>query len=151
MYNYIGTVTFHSHLEYSTKIKLIKRFKDFISDYLEHTDKTEHTLKYSIEYHKVSKGSKDDDLESPHLHYILTTNKKLPKYRFTSIIKALQQYYGRSQLFLATTMKLTQWEGYILKDVEKNERILGWEHYYVYELKKTDTNVEEELWLDEDF
>lgn len=149
-YHYIGTVTFDPSRDYKRKVKLIERFPLFVSDTLKHTGNTEYVLKYTIEYHKVGQ---EDDPEAPHIHFILSASNRLPKYRFTGMLNGLRQYYGRSQLFLATTMKLAEWSKYIMKDVERNEQKFGLRHCYevtLYSVERDDDALEDIYW-NEDF
>lgn len=131
---FIGTVTFNSYLTYETKCELIKEFPKFMSSYLLHNNRSNYQLHYTVEYHKVDN---EDDPEAPHIHYILYTNTVMSRLRWTSLVKALQQFYGRSQLILATERKLNHYRQYILKDVEKNKDVPApYEHHVITTLTK---------------
>lgn len=139
-YIYIGTVTFNGNLTFEKKKKLINSFPDFLSEYLRHTETSEHRLVYTIEYHKVCPGSKEDDYEAPHVHFILYSNYQIPGYAYRAVLKALKDYYGRSQMSLATSAKYIQWKNYIDKDVQKNNEILQFEHKFEILLTKPKKN-----------
>lgn len=128
---YIGTVTFDgSHLP-EKKFSMIKGFPKFIAGHL--LESKEHELEYTIEYHKVGNI---DDYEAPHIHYILYTTKPICKYRYRAILKALNEIYGRSQLMVATDMKLRQYASYIYKDVLKNEELHRRPHAFRHKVVK---------------
>lgn len=132
MKTYIGTITFKSEYDYKRKCKLIDTFYSRLAPYLDYKKSKEHFLEYSIEYHKVEN---QDDPEAPHIHFILYT-PYLPNYRYNAILSMFRDYYGRAQLINATTLKLRQWEKYLLKDVEQNEKLYNFKHYFKYHLTK---------------
>lgn len=126
-YSYGGTITFNSHWDMKEKTRFIKCIKDFFEKVFYGKD-VSIVLKYAVEYHKVGQ---EDDLEAPHIHFILEVNKKLGKRMYDRILKCLKDV-GRSQFYLMTTLKTKQYTKYIQKDYEKNSQLderQGYKHY----------------------
>lgn len=146
-YYYGSTVTFHSHYDYMQKRRLIENLPKYLIEFIRPTT-SGYTLRISIEYHKVENK---DDYEAPHVHFILETPKRLPKYIFTPLLKYLSERCGRTQLFLMTDMKRESYEKYIQKDKVRLKEELGWEHYYELVLTTVDhPDPDLILWSDTD-
>jgi len=143
-YNYIGTITFNSYHDIARKWRLVDDFANVFNKHLKHTLNSEYILTHSIEYHKVAG---QDDPDAPHIHFILNANVKISKMYFTGIIKMFNEIYGRTQLYLATPMKLRQWTDYITKDVAFNDTNYNRSHYYETRLEPlndtTDADIDE--------
>lgn len=134
---YIGTLTFNSLFTLDMKKQHIAMFHKRMSKLLRHTSKSEYWLRYVIEYHKVGNV---DDPEAPHLHFILYSDRYLSGCVASNILGYLRTI-GRSQFYLATTLKLANYALYIGKDVEKNDSLHGYPHDITVRLEE----VEEEL------
>jgi len=126
-YSYGGTITFNSHWDMKQKTTFIVNIKQFFEEMFYGQD-FQIILKYSVEYHKVGN---EDDLEAPHIHYILEINKKIGKRLFNRILNCLKDI-GRSQFYLMTTLKTQQYSKYILKDYEKNKLLNNQQGYFHY-------------------
>lgn len=130
-YYYGGTLTFHSYYRNEIKDKLIAQFDIDLSTSLLHTIKSKYVLEISKEYHKVDDI---DDLESPHYHFILYSNKIISTSRIAGIQKLLREKYGRSQFMIFSKLKVNQYVNYIKKDNERLMELTGQEHYKKYVL-----------------
>lgn len=130
---YIGTITFNQHYTFERKQNKIKALAKQISQFIDTSKTNKHQLVYTIEYHKVAE---QDDYEAPHIHFIYYTDRYLTKLRFRALQSYLKDSYGRTQFYLATNLKRIQWETYIMKDVEKNNTALGYEHSFQFDLNQ---------------
>lgn len=129
---YGGTITFDPNTLLEDKEKLIQQLPNRLSQHLSHKT-NRYYLCVSREYHKVDG---EDDLEAPHLHFIVYSDGKIPKYRVSAINEMLKIVYGRSNFYMMTTLKTKSYSKYILKDCERLLELTGKSHYY-------ETNLEE--------
>lgn len=100
--SYGGTITFHSHYSLEQKTYYIDNFIRIIQTHLLFNENSEYFIEISKEYHKVEN---QDDLEAPHLHFIITSYNPIAPIRIRAICKMLQELYGRSQFYRMTAMK----------------------------------------------
>jgi len=77
-----------------------------------------------------------DDLEAPHLHFILYSTHGICKERYMGIQKMLRDRCGRSQFYKMTTMKTNDYYRYIQKDSQRLYDTLGISHYFEMNLEK---------------
>lgn len=124
-YAYGGTVTFQPYFTFEKKVSIIKGFKQMFENLLWGST-NDYYLSYTIEYHKVEQ---QDDLQAPHIHFILYCNKPINKMYFRFILDGLKKI-GRSQFYLMTNLKRIQYENYIKKDLDKNNLLNTQQGYY---------------------
>jgi len=130
-FTYGGTITFSSDKDVHDKVRIIDKIPKLFSKLLPHNlqqpSKTQYYLTYSIEYHKVAG---ENDPEAPHVHFILYSHKKLPRYIMMKVEHNFKNMIGRFQFYILTTLKYHQYYDYIRKDIEDNNRIFQKEHFY---------------------
>lgn len=124
LFYYGGTITFDSNYGLERKNKLIDNFHRALADHLCFVN-NEYYLVVTKEYHKVD-GK--DDFDAPHLHFTLTSQRQIPKYRVNSILRFLNSAYGRSQFHRMTKMKYISYLSYINKDCDRLLELTGQSH-----------------------
>lgn len=130
---YGGTITFMSHLDFPQKRRIILSLKDLFEKALWGVT-SDLFLTTIVEYHKVSGV---EDHEAPHIHFILYSSKRLFKYQFNSVVNLFNKSIGRTQFYLMTSIKTSQYLNYILKDIDINcplDNQQGYRHYLEYYL-----------------
>lgn len=159
--SYGGTLTFNPNYSIERKRKLIDEFPKRLASHLNYNVRVKmedgqrqiiipdvnYYLAVAIEYHKVDG---EDDLEAPHIHFILYSEKVLPMYRVRAISAMLKEVYGRSQFYRMTEMKTASYSRYILKDSDRLTEKLGYPHYYEMNLEQSledfDWDIEDEYY-----
>lgn len=124
---YIGTITFSGDLTFKQKTN---RIENLYMHFQQMFSGRYFIIEYMIEYHKIHKGSEEDDLEAPHIHFIAWFEQSFPKKDYQQVLNYMQKNFGRSQFFVGTGAKSQWWhKSYMRKDIEKypnNYKTVKW-------------------------
>lgn len=148
LYQYGGTITFAPHRDFNNKSAIINIFHNITFDTIQRNIPNETwgsiqlALQFTIEYHKVENK---DDYEAPHIHFILSTPRKLSKDIFNILLDRYKTI-GRSQLYLLTSSRFNTYSQYIYKDTAQLEQLLHKPHHFQFNYTLTyDTSPPEIL------